>query len=363
MKRAVICSTNPEKFINQLDDYSIMIVDPGAVESRRNYLLEHSDYSLLITDTGEQYRKGQDYPNERVLWYTSGTTGDSKFCSFTQQQLDTMAAKICHSYNITANDRYVSIMPLWHAHGQGFFWATKHAQCQVDFVKITDAKTITRYDPTFITAIPNFLKILAKLNFNSLRFVRSASTALPTDLFYTLQTHFRVPVVEAFGMTEAMSHCFTNPLSGEQRPGTVGLPDGVEAQIINGELHIQGPTVFYKGWYNTGDIADQDARGYYRILGRSKEQINVNGVKINPMSLEKQVLQGIPSVTDCVIFGLHEVKCLYVGDCDSNTVRKFLTELGSQCRPKMIQCVGSIPTGPTGKVSRSWLDKEFKWED
>jgi len=360
MKRAVICSTHPEKYIDQLDDYSIMIIDPDAVEARRKYLLDHSDYSLLITDHGEQYRNGQDYPDERLLWYTSGTTGDSKFCSFTQEQLDNMAARICNSYNITADDRYVSIMPLWHAHGNGIYWATKHADCQVNFAKISDAKTINKYDPTFITAIPNFLKILAKFDFKSLRFVRSASTALPVELFDTLKNHFGVPIVEAFGMTEAMSHCFTNPLYGEQRPGTIGLPDGVDVDIVNGELYIKGPTVFCSGWYNTGDLADQDSAGYYRILGRSKDQINVNGIKVNPQSIEKQILNELPTVTECVVFGTDKVKCLYVGNCEVDTVYKFLISLGSHCRPKIIQSVDSIPTSPSGKISRTWLNSQYE---
>lgn len=360
MKRAVICSTHPEKFINQLNDYSIMIIDPGAVVSRKNYLLEHSDYSLLITDTGEQYRNGMDYGNERVLWYTSGTTGDSKFCSFSQVQLDTMARKICSSYSITTNDRYVSIMPLWHAHGQGFFWATQQAKCQVEFAKITDAKIITKYDPTFITAIPNILKIISKFNFKSLRFVRSASTALPIELYAALKDHFRVPIVEAFGMTEAMSHCFTNPLYGKQRPGTVGLPDGVEANIVNGELYIKGPTVFQDSWYNTGDLAAQDSEGYYRILGRSKDQINVNGVKVNPQSIEKQILNNLPAITECIIFGIDKVKCLYVGDCNTDVIRKFLVSLGSHCRPALVQSVSNIPISPSGKISRTWLDKQYE---
>ena len=88
MKRAVLCVANPQDYINELNDYSIMIINPDSAESRRKYLLDNSDYSLLITDQGTSFRNGQDYANERVLWYTSGTTGDSKFCSFTQNQID-----------------------------------------------------------------------------------------------------------------------------------------------------------------------------------------------------------------------------------------------------------------------------------
>lgn len=359
MKRAVICSANPEKLIDQVLDYSIMIIDPNATLARRDYLLEKSDYSLLITDQGHTERSGGDYGNECLLWYTSGTTGDSKFCSFTQEQRDTMSATIARSYNITNNDRYVGIMPLWHAHGQGFYWATKFAQCETNFTNIKDIKSIPKYSPTFITAIPSFLKLLIKFEFDSLRFIRGASSALPEDLYHALVDRYRVPVVEAFGMTEAMSHCFTNPLQAEQRPGTVGLPDGIDADIRNGVLHIKGPCLSYSGWYDTGDLAEQDSAGYYRILGRARDQINVHGIKVNPLSLENQMLRKLSGVTECVVFGSDKIKCLYTGTCDTDTVVKFLASLGSHCRPKIVQAVDSIPIGPSGKLSRAWLDNQY----
>jgi acyl-coenzyme A synthetase/AMP-(fatty) acid ligase len=336
-----------------------MIVDPNANESRKKYLLDQSDYSLLITDNGLEERYGADYGNEKLFWYTSGTTGDSKFCSFTQAQLNSMSSIIIKSYELSANDRYVSIMPLWHAHGQGFYWATRLAGCETKFVKIKDIKSIVNYSPTFITAIPNVLKLLTNFKIDAVRFIRSASTALPINLYQELLSRYNVPIVEAFGMTEAMSHCFTNPLNGERRPGTVGLPDGIEADIVDSKLYIKGPNVFRPGWYDTGDLAEQDSAGYYRIVGRSKDQININGIKINPISIESQLLTNLPEITECIIFGSTEVKCLYVGSCTVSEVSKFLTSLGKHCRPKLLKSIESIPVSPSGKVSRTWLDKEF----
>jgi acyl-coenzyme A synthetase/AMP-(fatty) acid ligase len=161
-------------------------------------------------------------------------------------------------------------------------------------------------------------------------------------------------------MTEALSHCFTNPLYGEQRIGTIGLPDGIEADIVDGHLYIRGPSVFVKDWYDTGDLADQDEAGYYRVLGRSKDQINVRGIKLNPLSLENQLRAGIHNLIDCVIFGKDTVKCLYVGDCDPKTIADFLTGLGTYCRPSMINQVDAVPISPSGKVSRSWLENNYQ---
>lgn len=359
MKRAVLCVVDPQNYIPKLDDYSIMIINPNATPARNQYLLSNSDWSLYITDTEEKYRDGGDYPNERVYWYTSGTTGDSKFCSFSQAQLDNMAKTICSSYKLTANDRYVSVMSLWHAHGQGFYWATKQTGCEVSYLSVKELRQLPKYSPTFITAIPDLLRVVGELDFdNNLRFIRGASAALPEDVYKQLHDKFNIPVIEAFGMTDAMSHCFTNPLEGKQRIGTVGLPDGIDARIVNGQLEIRGFNVAYNGWINTGDLADQDEVGYYRILGRSKDQINVKGTKLNPQSLEKQLLEAIPGLTECAVFGTDRVKCIYVGECNQDAIVKFLITLGNHCRPIVVDQVEEIPL-TSGKVSRTLLNSLY----
>lgn len=359
MKRAVLCVANPHDYIDQLADYSLMIINPAAPEQRKQYLLDQADWSLLITDQGTAVRAGNDYANERLLWYTSGTTGDSKFCSFTQDQLDMLSAKICSTYDINANDRYVSIMPLWHAHGQGMYWATKMAKCETHFVTIKHIREMSKHSPTFITAIPDLLNTIGQQQFDHLRFVRSASAPLPNTLYQHLKQQYQVPVIESFGMTEALSQCFTNPLHGEQRIGTVGLANGIEADIVDGQLYIKGPTLFCEGWYDTGDLADVDECGYYRILGRSRDQINVRGTKLNPVSLENQLKSAISNIGECVIFGDTSVKCLYTGNCDPAEIKQFLTRLGTHCNPRLLEKIETIPLSPSGKISRSWLEKNF----
>jgi acyl-CoA synthetase (AMP-forming)/AMP-acid ligase II len=358
MKRAVLCVENPQDYIDQLNDYSIMIVNPNVAESRLQYLIDNSDYSVLITKDSWQEQDGSDYANERLFWYTSGTTGDSKFCSFTQEQLDHNAETIKQAYRLTDNDRYTSIMPLWHAHGQGFYWAARRAGCEMSFLTVKDIKQLPVLSPTFITAIPDVLKVIAQFKFEHLRFIRSASAPLPDTVYRALQDQFRVPVVEAFGMTEALSHCFTNPLYGVQRMGTVGLPSGIEADIVDGQLYIRGPSVVEPDWFNTGDLADQDEAGYYRILGRHKDQINVRGMKLNPVSLEQQLRSVLP-MGECVLFGSTSVKCLYTGQAQPEDIRQFLLSLGPQCRPSLVEQVKEIPVSPSGKISRTWLDRNY----
>jgi acyl-coenzyme A synthetase/AMP-(fatty) acid ligase len=360
MKRCVIATQKPWIWMDQFPDHSIMVINPDAPGSRYSYLLSNSDYSLLVTDDGVMERDGGDYPNEKVFWYTSGTTGDSKFYGFTHDQVDRMASTICQDYDITANDRYYGVMPLWHAHGNGFYWAVKKAGCECEFGSIRNRDHADRFQPTFMTSIPDMMPIIARLNLRHLRFLRTASAALPSRLFHDLQQTFRVPIIEAFGMTETLSHCFTNPLQGEQRVGTIGLPSGIEARIDDQQhLWISGPSMHTTAWFDTGDLASQDPAGYFRILGRSLDRINVRGYKIDPLSVENQLYNRFPEIRECAVFGRDRLKCIVVGEADLDQVRHFLSSLAEACRPRLLVTVDSVPKNANGKISRSLLDSMY----
>lgn len=360
MKRAVICVPNPWDYIPLYDkNYSIMVLNPSAPADRNQYLLNNSDWSLLITVDNIQERDGADYPGEKVYWYTSGTTGDSKFYSFTKQQVDYVCRQIIKSYNLTANDRYVSVMSLWHAHGQMMYWMSRMIDMETTFLPIGKLQEVSKYSPTFITGIPDILKALMKQQFDSLRFVRSASSSLPPQLYSTMKERFGVPIVESFGMTESCSHCLTNPLEGEQRIGTVGLPDGVEARIEQNKLLIRGPSVANADWLDTGDLAEQDEKGYFRILGRSVDRINVRGYKLDPLSLENKLYSAFPDLKELAIFGTDSVKCIYSGPYNKKQIKTVLVSMGQSCYPTILEEVDSVPKNVAGKVSRTMLNELF----
>jgi len=362
MKRCVIVSKDPAKWIEQFGNFSIMVLNPAAPVSYNDYLVGNSDYSLLVTDSKISERNGKDYPGEKLFWYTSGTTGYSKFYSFTAEQRDTLANTICEAYSLTSNDRYFGVMPLWHSHGQGMYWAVKQAGCECMFGLIknrTDRDLFEKLQPTFLSSIPDMMPIIMKMNLKNLRFVRTASSALPDLLYHQLKEKWSVPVIEAFGMTETLSHCFTNPLNGEQRIGTVGLPSGIEARVEQGHLLIKGPCVFKTEWIDTGDLVEQDESGYFRILGRHIDQINIFGMKINPLAVENHLFNRFPEIKNCVVFGDKKLKCLIQGDVDLLEVKNFLISLGDHYRPAVLETVAVIPTNNSGKISRKQLESLF----
>ena len=145
-----------------------------------------------------------------------------------------------------------------------------------------------------------------------LRFIKSASAPLSLTAMAELESIFGVPVVEAYGMTEASSQLATNPLPpAARKPGAVGVATGAEIAIADdegapapqgarGEIIVRGPSItlgyadnpeanaacFRDGWLRTGDQGYLDEDGYLFITGRLKEQINRAGEKISPREID-----------------------------------------------------------------------------
>ena len=90
--------------------------------------------------------------------------------------------------------------------------------------------------------------------------------------------------------------------------------------------------------------------------GRSRDQINVKGLKINPLSLELQLTKNFDNIEDVVVFGNDTVKCIYTGLIDSTLIQRFLGSLGQHCRPSLVRQVREIPLSPGGKISRHFLN-------
>lgn len=361
MKRVVLAVPDPWNYLDRFPDYSMAIVNPASTLGRKKYLLDNLDWSLMVTPQGEYYQDGGDYQNESIVMYTSGTTGDSKFYSYSQQQVDYVISNIITTYSLTANDRFLSIMPLWHGHGHVMNLVARKLGMDIRVAKIDEFRSQIDFGPTWISAIPDVLKLLCQTQvFNDLRFIRSASSALSTRTFQDLKTKFQVPIIEAFGMSEACSHCFTNPLYGEQRIGTVGLPDGVEAEIRDSVLWIKGLQCYTDQWFSTGDLVDQDSAGYYRIIGRQLDRLVIHGIKLDPLSIENQLYNRFDELAEVVVFGDNSLMCVYTGNITADQIKKALSEIGTYCTPRVLKQVGAIPKNNAGKVSRTLLTEMYK---
>lgn len=338
-----------------------------------------------------------------LLLHTSGTTATPKLVALTQRNISASAANIASWLELSPDDRCLNVMPLFHIHGlMAAVLATVAAGGSLVATPGFDAfkffPWLDEHRPSWYTAVPTMHQLILQranryaevIERRRLRFIRSSSAGLPPSVFAELQATFGAPVIEAYGMTEASHQMASNPLDGEQRAGTVGLPAGAEFRILDadaralppgalGEVAIRGPGVtagyvanpdanvaaYVDGWFRTGDQGMIDTDGYLTLTGRLKELINRGGEKIAPLEVDDVLLQH-PAVAQAVTFGRpHErlgedvaaaVVLVEGASADAADLRSFAAERLAPFKvPRAILIVDAIPKGPTGKLQRIGL--------
>jgi acyl-CoA synthetase (AMP-forming)/AMP-acid ligase II len=257
--------------------------------------------------------------------------------------------------------------------------------------------------PTWYTGVPTMHQaILLRAPGNAevvknhrLRFIRSSSSSMPVTVIAQLESLYGIPVIEAYGMTEAAHQMASNALPPrERKPGTVGPAAGPEIRVVDttgtpvppgatGEIVIRGPNVmtayennpaanadaFYGDWFRTGDQGVMDADGYVSITGRLKEIINRGGEKISPREVD-EIMMEHPAVHQCVTFGMphamlgEDVAAAVVlkqGVLASDAeLREFAkVKLADYKVPRKILILTEIPVGATGKLQRIGLAQKL----
>jgi oxalate---CoA ligase len=334
-----------------------------------------------------------------LVLHTSGTTGRPKRVPLTHANLTASGRNVASSLCLAPDDRCLNVMPLFHIHGLvgavlASLCAGSSVECEPGFEPFSFFPRLAETKATWYTAVPTIHHaILTRSDRNAaardsrLRFTRSSSSAMPPSLMANIEGLFGVPLIEAYGMTEASHQIASNPLPpGERRPGSVGVPRGVEVEIVGtdgrrlpplqaGEMVIRGSSVTagYEaagadtatlpgGWLRTGDQGYFDRDGYVFLTGRIKELINRGGEKVAPREVE-DVLLAHPSVSQAVAFALphaslgEEVAAAVVVSPTARTsvaeLRAFAaSRLASFKVPRKLVLIDAIPLGPTGKPLR-----------
>ncbi len=339
-----------------------------------------------------------------LVLHTSGTTARPKMVPLTQANLVASARHIGAALGLTAADRCLNIMPLFHIHGLiGCVTASLAVGgsvfCTPGFHGLKFFGWLAEAGASWYSAVPTMHQaILARADRNGeiisshpLRFIRSSSASLPPQVMATLEAAFRCPVIESYGMTEATHQMTSNPLPpAARKPGTVGRAAGPEVAVMDesgrrlppgaiGEVVIRGPNVtpgyhanpaanasaFAHGWFHTGDQGMLDDEGYLTITGRLKELINRGGEKISPREVD-EVLLDHPAVAQVVTFALPHDKLgedvaaavvLHEGSAaEERELRDFVAvRLADFKVPRRIVFLAEIPKGATGKLQRIGL--------
>lgn len=346
-----------------------------------------------------------------LVLHTSGTTSRPKMVPLTHENLTASASAVVRALSLAASDRCLNVMPLFHIHGLvasvlSSLTAGGSVVCTPGFFATDFFGWIESMRPTWYTAVPTMHQaVLARAGAHrtnggghSLRCIRSSSAPLPPELAAQLEDVFGVPVIEAYGMTEAAHQMASNPLPPARRkPGSVGLAAGTQISVMNedgdilptghtGEIVIRGPSVtsgyvgnpeanqsaFTDGWFRTGDRGYLDEDGYLFVTGRIKEIINRGGEKIAPREVD-EVLLAHPGVMQAVAFAVphpvlgEEVAAAVVvkgrPEVSERELRAFASvSLAPFKVPTRILFVDEIPKGPTGKLQRIGLARRLGLE-
>ncbi len=333
-----------------------------------------------------------------LILHTSGSTGLPKRVPLRHFNLAVSAANIANSYVLRENDVSLCIMPLFHIHG---LMASTMATLLTGGTVVLPSKfnalafwrLVQSHGITWYSGVPTMHKtILSRTREKptncSLRFIRSCSAPFSVETIQNLEQLLEVPVVEAYGMTEASHQMSSNPLPPRPRkPGSVGITSGLRVSILDeagnhlpngqrGEVVIQGANVFHgyennpkanaesfvQGWFRTGDQGFLDDDCYLNLTGRIKDIIIRGGENIAPHEIDEILLKH-PSIANAVTFGFphatlgEEVAAAIVlhesASLTESALLKYCSDNMAEFKaPKKIYFVKSIPITGSGKVRR-----------
>jgi long-chain acyl-CoA synthetase len=232
----------------------------------------------------------------------------------------------------------------------------------------------------------------------SIRLCISGGAALPVAVLQGFEQRFRVPLLEGDGPTECSPVTCVNPVEGEHKPGSVGLPipqvsmcimDEQGRQLADGEMGevcVSGPNVmkgylnqpeanaesFFGDWFRTGDLGYRDSDGYFFLVDRKKDMIIVNGMNVYPRMVE-EALYRHPGIAEAAVIGephakhgeivvAHIVASQGV-TLDSAAVRAYCREhLGAHESPRKIVFREALPKNAAGKILKRELRKQGELE-
>jgi len=341
-----------------------------------------------------------------VLQYTGGTTGVAKGAMLTHYNLVSNAVYGASLFPLTEKDISLCVLPLFHIYG---LTVTMNSPISVgaalvllpsfhvdEVAKAIESMKVT----TFSGAPAMYIAINSKPNakdfkLHSVRACMSGGSALPPAVRKRFIELTGGSLVEGYGLSETSPVTHVNPLvGGVVKDGSIGPPFcGTDARIVDienrdrvlpvgeaGELAVKGPqvmkgywnnkaetdAVLQDGWFLTGDIAKMDEDGYFYIVDRKKDMVNVGGFKVYPREVE-DVLFEHPNVKEAGVIGIPDefsgeaVKAFVVlRDPSKKTTEQDVIGFCSQHLakfkvPKKVEFLDELPKTLIGKVLRRKL--------
>ncbi len=366
----------------------------------------------VLNNNGE-YKRVEIKPewDVAVIQYTGGTTGTPKGALLTHQNLyaNTVQTGMWFHGLERGKEKMLGVLPFFHVFAMtvvmnlGVLEACEiviHSRFELaKILKAIGKKKITLLPgvPTLFTAVNNF-KNIGGCNLSSLKFCISGGAPLPLEVRERFEELSECKLIEGYGLSEASPVVAANPLFGESRKGSIGVPfPGTIIEIREtegrrplsakgkvGEICVIGPQVM-KGYLNneaetkdvlrsgrlhTGDMGYMDKDGYVYIVDRLKEMIITSGFNVYPREIEEELYKHT-SIEEASVVGIdneyrgQSVKAfikLRVGEeVTEDQIKNFLKgKLAKYKLPSQIEFVKEMPKTMVGKISKKDLVKNSK---
>jgi malonyl-CoA/methylmalonyl-CoA synthetase len=348
-----------------------------------------------------------------MMVYTSGTTGKPKGVVTTHANIEAQVTSLIEAWGWTAEDRILEVLPLHHVHGivnvvACALWSGAVCEMHAHFDADATWEAIASRRLTLFMAVPTiYRRLIATFDAapperqramsegaRGMRLMVSGSAALPVQTLERWRAITGHTLLERYGMTE-IGMALGNPLVGERRPGSVGLPlPMVDVRVVDetgtpvppgtpGEIEVRGPTVFLEywrrpeatraafkgGWFRTGDTAVVED-GRWRILGRSSvDIIKTGGYKVSALEIE-EVLRAHPAIAECAVVGVADEEWgerisvaaeLRKGKVlEIEALKDWAKErLAPYKVPRALVCVDALPRNAMGKVMKPDVARLF----
>ena len=340
-----------------------------------------------------------------AILYTSGTTGRSKGVMLTRGNLSSNASVLAQVWAFTPQDVLLHVLPIFHTHG--LFVATNTvlaAGASMIFLPAFSPDAVLANLPraSVMMGVPTqYTRLLGdgrvtRDRIGQMRLFISGSAPLPAVVHRDWKERTGMAILERYGMTETNMNT-SNPLAGERRAGTVGLPlPGVEVRVSDpatgtplppgriGAIEVRGPNVFRGYWrapektaaefrpdgfFMTGDMGVFDAEGYLSIVGRSRDVVITGGLNVYPAEVEA-VLDDMAGVAASAVIGVPhpdfgEAVVAVVIPAPGPPPRE--EDLRARLRislapfkiPKRIVMAADLPRNAMGKVQKNVLRAEL----
>jgi fatty-acyl-CoA synthase len=384
----------------QLDDAqpSIFLVEDECREladaTGRRFLPLAASHSRNGARHGARPRYESVTPDDGLLLiYTSGTTGKPKGAVLTHANCFWTNLSFDATTGVRGDDVVLQVLPQFHVGGWNvqalLAWlkgATVVLERQFDadrVLRLIEEKRVTTMMGVppiylFLSQHPRF----ADADLSSLERVVVGGAPMPESLLETWAAR-GTAIVQGYGLTEAAPNVLCLPPEDAVRKiGFAGKPyPFVDVRLSDeGELQVRGPNVFpgywrnpeatadaftHDGWLRTGDVAERDDEGFYRIKGRLKDMYISGGENVYPAEVEA-VLHEHPLVADAAVVGVPDERWGEVGlafvvadGCSEEELIAFCAERLARFKvPRAVRFVGEIPRNSLGKIQKQSLAAE-----